>query len=223
MLGDVVIRGRLVTTDAGVVFAGRLVDQLVAVVMLSGGAETDSFARARFEAAAQALFDDGNGDVVAIDCNADIAPWVAILVRDGWSEVLGIAQRLLAPVTLRDVAPVGAVHGPDFRPYWYARRGIGRWRVWPLPWPDVLGPAGRWTFVAAFGLVLAIAALALWIATRVFDTQPPAPQPPQVTRTVPLPPPVTLPQPSSPLPSDPTGPPGASTGPVLPAPIPPIM
>jgi hypothetical protein len=98
---------------------------------------------------------------------------------------------------LRDVAPAGEVRGPDFRPHWYRRRGAGRWRVWPLPWPTSLNTAGRWTFVAAFALMVAIASLALWIAVLIYHTQPPAPRP-QVNRTsVPPPAPMTLPKPTN--------------------------
>ncbi|MBA2558705.1 MAG: hypothetical protein H0V07_02260 [Propionibacteriales bacterium] len=185
MLGDVMIRGRLATSDAGIVYAGQLVDQQVAVVVLNQGAETDSFGRARFGTAVAALVDDGV--VVASDSSADIAPWVAVRAAT-WGDALAMAQRVLAPVTLDEVAPVGIVCGPDFRPHWYRRRGVGRLRVWPLPWPSVLSSAGRWTVVAAFGLMVAIAAIALWIATLVFDTQPPAPPPPTpapITRPVP--------------------------------------
>jgi hypothetical protein len=221
MLGAVLIHGRLAASDAGVVYAGQLIDQLVVVVALTDGAETDSFGRARFDLAVQAVIDDRTGDVVAADRDADVAPWVALASTDDWGEALGVAGRVLAPVTLTDVAPIGAVRGPDFRPHWYQRRGIGRWRLWPLPWPRDLNAAGRWTFVAAFGLMLVIAALALWIATLVFHSQPvPPPPPPRRTRIVPSPPPITLPNPTSPIPSQGTGP----TGPPSPgSPEPTIM
>jgi hypothetical protein len=202
MLGDVLLRGRLGSSDAGVVFAGQLVDQPVAVVMLSEGAETDSFARARFEAAGQALVaavdaDDDTGDVLAFEGSADVAPWFAFAAGDAWADGVGVSRSLLAAATLEDVGPVGEVSGPDFRPHWYQRRGIGRWRVWPLPWPTSLTSAGRWTFVAAFALMVAIASMALWIAVLIFNTQPPAPRPTQVSpTTLPPPAPMTLPRPT---------------------------
>lgn len=204
MLGAVMIRGRLTSSDAGVVYAGQLIDEPVAVVMLSEGAEADSFARARFEAAAQTLVDEGACDVAALDRDADVSPWVALAAGNTWTEALDACRRLLAAATLDDVVPVGDARGPDFRPHWYRRRGVGRWRVWPLPWPGALGSAGRWTFVAAFVLMIAIAALALWIAIRIFETQPPAPPPPQITRTPPPPPPMTLPKPSTSVPANPS-------------------
>lgn len=203
MLGDVLLRGRLGASDAGVVYAGQLVDQAVAVVLLSGGAEVDSFARARFEAAGEALADEGGsrgetGDVLASERDAEVAPWFAIAAGVAWAEGLGASRRLLDAVTLDDVEPVGAVRGPGFRPHWYRRRGLGRWRIWPLPWPVSFSAAGRWTFVAAFALMVGIASMALWIAVLIYHTQPPAPRPPQVNRTsVPPPAPMTLPKPQT--------------------------
>ncbi len=221
MLGDVTIRGRLSSWDAGVVYAGHLVDQPVAVVMLTDGAETDSYGRARFDAAVQALVDDGD-DVVASDRDADIAPWVALTAVGSWSDAIGVAGRVLGQVTLQAETPPAPARGPDFRPHWYHSDGVGRWRVWPLPWPSAPGSASRWTLVAAFGLMLGIATLALWIATRVFDTVPP-PTPPTITRIQPSPP-LTLPPTPTPPPttpsSGPTGPqstggPGTSVPPIV--------
>jgi hypothetical protein len=227
MLGDVMLRGRLGSCDAGVVFAGQLVDEPVAVVMLSEGAEGDSFARARFEAAGAALAEreaDGgdHAGVLAFDRDAEVSPWFAIAAGEAWADGVGVSRSLLAAATLEDVAPVGEVRGPDFRPHWYRRRGVGRWRMWPLPWPTSLTSAGRWTFVAAFALMVAIASVALWIAVLIFQAQPPAPRPPHVSRTsLPPPAPMTLPRPSAkprPHPSLPSLAP-RTTG----VPIPPIM
>jgi hypothetical protein len=217
MLGDVLLRGRLSSSDAGVVYAGQLVDEPVAVVLLSDGAEIDSFARARFEAAGEALADEATSDgepgtVLASERDEDVAPWFAIATGDAWSGGLDASRRLLDAVVLRDVASVGEVRGPDFRPHWFRRSGAGRWRVWPLPWPSSLDAAGRWTFVAAFALMTAIASVALWIAVLIYHTQPPAPHPPQVSRTsVPPPAPMTLPKPSNgPRPSTQPNRPGPS-------------
>ena len=213
MLGDVMLEGRLADSDAGVVFAGQLVDQPVAVVMLSEGAEADSYARARFDKAVGALHAAGRGDeIVASDRELEVAPWVALASGepsgDRWSRPLATSNALLAAVTLQDVHPVGQQVGPSFRPHWYRRNGVGRWRLWPIPWPATLTTAGRWTFIASFALMVAIAALALWIVTRIFEDQPPPPTP-TVTRNVPPPPPMTLPSPSQPSTSGPTiNPPG---------------
>lgn len=38
-----------------------------------------------------------------------------------------------------------------------------------------LSSVGRWTYVASFALVVAIASIALFIAVRLFENQPPAP------------------------------------------------
>jgi hypothetical protein len=223
MLGDVMLRGRLASTDAGVVFAGQLVDEPVAVVMLSEGAEADSFARARFEEAGAALSDTEPGEVLVSERDAEVAPWFAVPAGEGWVGGISRSESLLAAATLADVAPVGRVSGPDFRPHWFRRRGAGRWRIWPLPWPASLTAAARWTLVAAFGLMVAIASLALWIAVLIFHTQPPAPRPPQENRTtLPPPAPMTLPKPShkpSSVPGHST-PPRPGTGGV---PIPPIV
>ncbi|MDX6318850.1 MAG: hypothetical protein QOD35_2250 [Nocardioidaceae bacterium] len=225
MLGDVMLRGRLASSDAGVVFAGQLVDEPVAVVMLSEGAEADSFARARFEEAGAALSDTEPGGVLASERGAEVAPWFAVPAGDGWVGGIGRSESLLAAVTLADVAPVGQVNGPEFRPHWFRRRGAGRWRIWPLPWPASLTAAARWTLVAAFALMVAIASVALWIAVLIFHTQPPAPRPPQVNRTtLPPPAPMTLPNPShkpSPAPGHST-PPRTSRG-TGGVPIPPIV
>ena len=47
-LGDIALSGRLEVTDAGIVYAGVLADEPVAVALLTAGAEPDGYARARF-------------------------------------------------------------------------------------------------------------------------------------------------------------------------------
>jgi hypothetical protein len=224
MLGDVLLQARLGASDAGVVFAGRLVDEPVALVMLSEGAEADSFARARFQAAGAALGDEDPDRVLASDCDPEVAPWFALAAGDGWAQGVDLSRALLAAATLDDVDPVGEVSGPGFRPHWFQRRRVGRWRLWPLPWPVSLTAAARWTFVAAFAVMVTIASVALWIAVLVFDTQPPAPRPPHVSRTtLPPPAPMTLPKPSakpSPGPEHSTPPTRRSSGGT---PVPPIV
>ncbi len=208
-VGSIELSGRLGEYDAGIVYAGTDEDDVqVAVVMLTEGAEQDSFARARFSQAVQALQANEAGVIVATDFDPEIAAWVALRV-DGWSEGVVQAEALLAAVTLEDRAPIGEIHGPDFRPHWYERISIGRWRLWPLPWPTRLTSAGRWTFLASFALVLAIAAIALWIAVKVFENQAPPPPGPG-----PLPGPVPPPTSPSPTPTPtPTTTPGPSPSP----------
>jgi hypothetical protein len=203
-LGGVELTGRLGASDAGIVYAGQLDGRPVAVVLLTEGAELDSYARARFEETRQRLNGSARSSVLAADTDVDIAPWVAVSAAT-WEEGLASAASLLAPVTLKHLPPVGVPEGPEFRPHWTDRRGVGRWRVWPLPWPITMSAASRWTFMAAFALVVAIAAIALLIALRLFENQAPAPPGPG-------PGPVPLPTPSSPSPSSPSSP-SPSTGP----------
>lgn len=212
-LGGVHIGGRLAATDTGIVYAGQLDGRPVAVAMLSEGAELDSYARARFAQARDSLASSGtptepagasaegsdSPTVLAGDDDIDIAPWVAV-PADTWDAGLAATAALLAPVTLEQMPPVGVPQGPEFRPYWTARRGVGRWRIWPLPWPTSLTSASRWTFVAAFALVLAIAAIALWIAVKLFQNQAPAPPGPG-PGPLPLPTPVSPSKSTSPPPS----------------------
>jgi hypothetical protein len=211
-LGDVSLSGRLEVTDAGIVYAGVLDDQPVVVALLSAGAEVDSYARARFhDAVRDARLTEGTS-VLAGEDAPEIAPWVAVRA-DSWDDGVKLAGTLLAPVTLQHLDPVGDVRGPEFRPHWSRRGGPGRWRIWPLPWPAALSTAGRWTYVASFALVLAISAIALFIAVKIFDGQPPAPvNPPFPSPTFPtptLPPttpgPTTGTPPQSPSPPDGTG------------------
>jgi len=235
-LGGIELTGRLASTDSGVVYAGWSGGQPVAVVMLTQGAETDSYARARFQQATGHVASARSGgvaagsdrvgvasDVVAADSDVDIAPWVA-LRTNSWEDGLGAARTLLAAVAMEHVSPVGEPVGPAFRPHWSAHNRAGRWRMWPLPWPTALTTASRWTYVAAFALVLAIAAIALWIAVKIFEDQPAVPPGPG-PGPLPIPTP-TSPSPSSPSPSPSTGPtpttgpdsPGG-TGPPTPPPI----
>lgn len=190
-LGVVTISGRLESNDAGVVYAGEHGEQPVVVVLLGEGAEADSYGRKRFHDALQELLDRDHDQVVLFDDDVDIAPWVA-LRADNWDQGLAAGSALLAPVTLTHVDHVGSAAGPDFRPHWFRRNGTGRWRLWPLPWPRSLTQSGWWTFAAAFALIVAIAALALWIAIKIFENQPP-PEPGQGPGPGPNPPPSSPP------------------------------
>jgi hypothetical protein len=210
-LGDITLSGRLEVTDAGIVYAGLIGDQPVAVALLTEGAETDSYARARFhDAVHEAKLSVDEVSVVASEEDSpEISPWVAVRA-ESWDDGAKIAGALLAPVLLEHLPSVGPVRGPGFRPHWFGRSGPGRWRAWPLPWPAALSAVGRWTYVASFALVLAIASIALFIAVKVFQDLPPAPvnppfpaptqQPPsqQSPSPTPTPTPPTSPQPTRP-------------------------
>lgn len=201
-LGEVTLSGRLEVTDAGIVYAGVLADKPVAVALLTSGAETDSYARARFhDAIAEARHPVDDEGVLAGDDDPDIAPWVAVRA-DSWDDGAKLAGALLAPVTLEHVAPIGVTRGPGFRPHWSREPGPGRWRVWPLPWPAARTTAGRWTYLASFALVLAISSIALFIAIKLFEHQPPAPVPPPFPTPV-----VPTPTVQTPTPTPSTGPP----------------
>lgn len=221
-LGEAVLTGRLEVSDAGILYAAMLGDEAVVVALLTAGAEVDSFARARFSDAVHAASLNADSPVVAVGDEPEIAPWVAVgfgagdlgvdlldkpergverLGAGSWDDGVKAAAALLAPVTLDGLTPVGTTRGPGFRPHWADRPGPGRWRAWPLPWPAALSAAGRWTYVASFALMVAIASIALFIAVQVFENQPPAPiGPPFVAPTMPTPtstPTPTLPSPPS--------------------------
>ncbi|MBA3233101.1 MAG: hypothetical protein H0T17_03995 [Propionibacteriales bacterium] len=220
-LGSVTLTGRLESNNSGTLYVGHLGDDKVVVVLLSAGAETDSYARKRFLDALVELQADCPGRVAQFDDDVDIAPWAAVRADD-WDDGLADARALLAPVALEHLEQVGSAAGPDFRPHWFRRHGAGRWRLWPLPWPRRLTQAGWWTFVASFALILAIATLALWISIKVFEDQP-RPQPGPGPGPGPNPPPNS----SSPTPSstNPTtaSPPGPPTPGGTGQPIPPIV
>ena len=201
MLGDVMLRGRLGSSDAGIVYAGQLVDEPVAVVLLSTAPRWTP-SRCTVRGGRRPLADEDGSDhevggVLACERAGDVAPWFAIAAGDAWSNGLDASRRLLDAVTLDDVAPVGAVRGPGA-----ARTGTGvaasaAGVSGPCRGPRHWAPPD-WTFVAAFALMVGIASMVLWIAVLIYHTQPPAPRPPQVTRTsVPPPAPMTLPKPQT--------------------------
>jgi hypothetical protein len=166
ILGAVLVRRRLASSDAGLVYAGWLVDRPVTVAVLTEGASADPFGRARFRQAGQALLADSTRTVVAAEMDGELVPWVAIAGDD--QAALDAAHALLAPVTLEHLASAGIAHGPDFRPSWYPRRNAGRSRPWPLPGASAADPVGRWTYVAALTLTIMLSCLSLWVATVVF-------------------------------------------------------
>ena len=93
----------------------------ITVVMLTAGAEADSYARARFRQAIDDLDHDRPTLIVGREEENDLAPWVALTAASR-AEGLAISERLLKAVTLEDQTPVGTVHGPEFRPHWWERR-----------------------------------------------------------------------------------------------------
>lgn len=204
-LGGVILLGRLEATDAGVVYAGDLNGESVAAVMLTRGAELDSYGRARFVHAVEEQVSGGAIAVLAADLDdAAVAPWVAV-PADTWQAGAVTSRALLAPVTLEHLPPVVNPRGPGFRPHWAAHSAPGRWRIWPLPWPVLVQSVSRWSQLLAFAVVVAIAALALLIAVKIFETQPPVPPPPKPQPTE-QPSPVPEPSPTAPLPGGPDAP-----------------
>lgn len=199
-LGQVVLVGRLAVTDAGYVYAARAGRTQAAVVLLNEGAEADSYGRARFLAAIESTRNGAGHTVLAAETDPEVAPWIAVEVTS-WEAARDIGRQLLAPVTLDDVPHPSAMAGPAFRPHWFRRADAGRWRLWPLPWPSMLSTAGRWTYLASFALVLLIASLALLVAVKIFENQPPGPPPPGPVPPGPTPPSPT--QSPTPTPSPP--------------------
>ena len=208
-LGAVTLLGRLEATDAGVVYAGDFEGEPVAAVLLSQGAELDSYGRARFLEAVGDQVHSGSLAVLASQLDDEaISPWVAVPAAT-WQSGLAVSRGLLAPVTLEHLPSVASARGPLFRPHWATRSDPGRWRIWPLPWPAIFSSVSRWTHLVSFGVVVALAALALLIAVKIFETQPPVPPPPQPQpQPTNQPPPPPDPTPRDPMPSgEPTVPP----------------
>jgi len=223
-LGGVTLTGRVDVTDSGCLYAGTFGADPVVVVLLSDGAETDSYARKRFYDALRELEAEDPDRVAQYDDDIDIAPWVAVKA-DNWDVGVAHARALLVPVALEQFEQLGRVAGPDFQPHWSRRNGAGRWRLWPLPWPRSLTQAGWWTFVASFALILAIATLALWISIKVFEDRP-RPQPGPGPGPGPNPPPSSsrpTPSTTGPTTTAPGSSPTPSQTPTSGQPIPPIV
>jgi hypothetical protein len=215
-LGDVVLNGRLVADESAVVFAGEHDGDPVVAVMLTAGAAADSYARARFRDAVQQRRETAD-DVLMSEDDSDFAPWVAMSADSSTSGAKS-ASALIAAVTLADREPIGTERGPGYRPHWFKKRRLGRWRIWPLPWPRWLRSVGMWTFSAAFALILAIATTALIISVLTLRTlpKPPVPPSPSTGPGLPIPPVPSPTQPTRPptTPASPT----PSTGPSGPSP-----
>jgi hypothetical protein len=197
-LGEVELIGRLKPTDSAILYAGRLGAEQVVVALLTNGAETDSFARARFVDALDGAARADGDPVLVWDEDPEIAPWAAVRAND-WDDGVKSANTLLAQVTMQASSVEATSATPEFQPHWQGRDEPGRWRVWPLPWPPTLTAASRWTYLASFTLVVAIASIALFIAVKMFEDQPPAPVnppypiPTQTPSPPPTPSPTTLP------------------------------
>jgi hypothetical protein len=203
-IGQFLLRERLVTDDAAVVFRGVASGEQAAVVLLTAGADDDPAARGRFRRAVDELMTSSPESVAASDFDPEVAPWIAIPLVGGRSP--DVVHDLLNAVTMRPPGPSAPPRGPDFVPHWHPRRTPGRWRLWPLPWPAAGEAASRVALLWALALVMVLATLAVLIAIWLFRHQPPS--------QVPLP--QNSPQPgSSGAPSQPTSP--SSTGPTHPS------
>jgi hypothetical protein len=214
----VLLTARLDADESAVVFAGERDGEPVVAVMLSTGAAADSYARARFRDAVEER-QRRSDDVIEYENDSDFAPWVAISA-ESYAAGTAAASSMVAAITLADRTTVGSKKGPDFRPHWFRNSRLGRWRMWPLPWPRWLRSVGMWTFSAAFALVLAIATTALVISVLLLRTLPPPPVPPSPSTGPGLPiPPIPTPSRTSP-PNTTPGSPTPSTGPSGPSPTP---
>jgi hypothetical protein len=203
-IGQFLLRERLVTDDAAVVFRGVANGEQAAVVLLTAGADGDPAARGRFRRRADELMTSSPESVAASDFDPEVAPWIAIPLVGGRSP--DVVHDLLNTVTMRTTGPSAPTRGPDFVPHWHPRRAPGRWRLWPLPWPAAGDAASRAALLWALALVMMLATLAVLIAIWLFRHQPPS--------QVPLP--QNSPLPSSPTtPSQPTSP--SNTGPTHPS------
>jgi hypothetical protein len=217
-LGDVLLTGRLDADESAVVFAGEREGEPVVAVMLSDGAAADSFARARFRDAVEER-QRRSDHVIEFENNTQFAPWVAVSA-ESYTAGASVASSLIEAITLADREAIGSKKGPDYLPHWYKEGRLGRWRIWPLPWPRWLRSVGMWTFSAAFALVLAIATTALIISVLALRTLPPPPVPPSPSTGPGLPiPPIPTPSRTSP-PTTTPGSPTPSTGPSGPSPTP---
>jgi hypothetical protein len=187
-IGEFLLRERLLTDDAAVVFRGVADDRHVAVILLTAGAHDDAAARGRFRRAADELSSRSPELVAATDFDPEIAPWIAVPLLAGRTP--NAVHNLLSAVTMRPSGgPPTQARGPDFIPHWHLRRAPGRWRLWPLPWPALGEGASRAALLWALALVMLLATIAVLLAIWLFRHEPPSRVP--------------LPQ-NSPIPSSPS-------------------
>jgi hypothetical protein len=216
-VGEFWLGGRLGANAAGYLYAASDETGSNAVVaMMTEGSADDAAARDRFVTAVAELPDDA---VLAHNDadDDDLALWVAlgpIRSDDGSSAASDeslLAERrgedVLSAVLMDRIPHVGRFRGPDFRHYWEGRRRPGLFRIWPLPWPNVLRPASRVALMLALATMALIMLLAVFLAWLLFrNAEPLEPEPviptPTGTATVTVTP--TTPPPGTP--SSTTGP-----------------
>ncbi|TCC05789.1 hypothetical protein [Kribbella soli] len=177
-VGEFWLRGRLGANAAGYLYTASSEDGRDAIVaMMTEGSADDAAARERFVNAVDDLPEDA---VLAHNDSDDddLALWVAIgpiRTDDGSSAASDerlIAERrgeeVLSAVLMDRIPQPGKLRGPDFRHYWENRRRPGLFRIWPLPWPNVLRPASRWALALALLTMAVIMALAVFLAWLLF-------------------------------------------------------
>jgi hypothetical protein len=222
-VGEFWLRGRLGANAAGYLYAVRDDTGRDAVVaMMTEGSADDAAARDRFVRAVDELPEDA---VLAHNDSDDddLALWVAVgPIREDDGSSAASDERLLAErrgedilsaVLMDRVPPIGKPRGPEFRHYWESRRRPGLFRIWPLPWPNVLRPASRWALAFALLTMALIMVLAVFLAWLLFrHAQPLEPEPviptPNNTATVTV-------TPTTPPPGTGTGSPSVSVSPSL--------
>ena len=223
-VGEFWLRGRLGANAAGYLYTASSEDGRDAIVaMMTEGSADDAAARERFVNAVDDLPEDA---VLAHNDSDDddLALWVAvgpIRTDDGSSAASDerlIAERrgeeILSAVLMDRIPQPGKLRGPDFRHYWENRRRPGLFRIWPLPWPNVLRPASRWALAFALLTMAVIMALAVFLAWLLFrNAAPLEPEPviptPSGTTTVTITP--TTPPPGTGSASPTTGSPTTTT------------
>lgn len=199
-VGDFWLDARLIEQDSGIAYIAHRTDKpSVMLIMLSQGAANDAAARDRLAGEVNKLHAEvvvargGQGQnegrlAAAFRSEADdpvhpgmapLAPWVA-LAYDGSVNAHREAERLLRAVDLSATPPLGSVSGPDFDISWGENRGIGTWRVWPLPGPGRHDRAGAMPLIASWALMITLTGLALLIAVLLFQNTPPQQTPPPV-------------------------------------------
>jgi len=187
-VGEFWLRGRLGANAAGYLYAASdETGQDAVVAMMTEGSADDAAARERFVFAVDELpeaavlaHNDSDDD--------DLALWVAlgpIRTDDGSSSASDerlIAERhgeeVLSAVLMDRIPHTGRLRGPEFRHYWEGRRRPGLFRIWPLPWPNILRPASRWALIFALVTMAVIMALAVFLAWLLFrNAEPLEPEP----------------------------------------------
>ena len=199
-IGDFWPSARLVSTASGVAYLAYEDNATapVMVILLGQGASEDAGARDRFAGEVDRmdidtvvargglgqdtgrlgnLFRSEDDDPQGVDAVPQ-SPWVA-LAFDGSPQAIAEANRVLSQVDLSLHAHQGRPSGPDYRLHWSDRTSPGLTRVWPLPWPGRRERGGRLSILAAWLLMILLAALAILIAILIFSQAPPtSPQSP---------------------------------------------